>query len=143
MAVADASFSTENDSTSSTFISFKSRSNPSTKTSAELLAPKVEIPRIQNSETLPGFPEVCIAKTPGTLPAKALEIAPEGFAFKISTSTLVMAPVTVSFFWAPVPVMTTSSIRLASDSCIVTLTTRCSFTNTSTLSKPTYENDNL
>ena len=48
---------------------------------AELLAPKVEIPRIQNSETLPGFPEVCIAKMPGTLPARALAIEPEGFAF--------------------------------------------------------------
>ena len=75
------------------FISSRLRSNPSTRTNAELLAPKVEIPRIQNSETLPGFPEVCIAKMPGTLPARALAIEPEGFAFKTSTSTLVIAPV--------------------------------------------------
>ena len=54
----------------------------------------------------------------------------------VRRSTLVIAPVTVNFFWAPVPVITTSSISLALASFIVTLTVRCSLTNTSTFSKP-------
>ena len=46
-------------------------------------------------------------------------------------------------FCAPVPVITTSSSSLASDSFIITLTTCCLFTNTSCLSKPMYENTSL
>ena len=51
MALAEASFNTENDSISAGSISFKLRSTPSTNTNGELPpAPKVEIPRIQNCE---------------------------------------------------------------------------------------------
>ena len=122
-------------------ISSKSRSKPSTSTNAELLAPKVEIPRIQNSEVFtPGCPEVCMARTPDTFPANALERFAEGFDFSTSTSTFVTAPVTVNFFCAPVPVITTSSISLASDSFIDTLTKLWRFTNISCVSKPIYEN---
>ena len=75
MAVAEASFNTENDSISSTLSSFILRSNPSTRTSAPEPAPKVEIPRIQNSEMFsPGCPEVWRAIIPGILPANALVI---------------------------------------------------------------------
>ena len=110
---------------SSILISSKSRSNPSTNTNAELFAPKVDIPRIQNSEVFtPGWPDVCIARTPATLPANAFERLAEGFDFKSSTFTVVTAPVTVNFFCAPVPVITTSSSSLASDSFMLTLTVR-------------------
>ena len=143
IAVADASFKTVNDSTSSTFISFKSRSKPSTKTNAALLAPKVDILRTQNSDTDPGRPSVCIACMPGTTPANASAIEALGEYFNSSTSTFVIAPVTAIFFCVPIPVTTTSSIILASASFITTFTVRCSFTSTSTLSYPIYENTSL
>ena len=96
------------------------------------------MPRIQNSEVfLPGCPDVCMASTPATLPAKALTTLPFAVCIKSDTLTVVIAPVTVNFFCTPVPVITTSSSELAADSFIVTFTTRCSFINTSTLSKPT------
>ncbi len=108
-------------------------SNPSTNTSAELFAPKVEIPRIQNSEVFtPGCPDVCMARIPATLPAKAFERFAEGFDFRSSTfySPLpLLSP--VSFFCTPVPVMTTSSISLALASFIVIFTIRCCFISTS------------
>ena len=98
---------------------------------------------VQNSEVLfPGCPEVCRAIIPGTLPAKALDILEVGKRFKSPTFTLVTAPVTVSFFCAPIPVTTTSSSTLASDSFILTLTVCCSFTSTSTSSYPMYEKTN-
>ena len=49
-ALAEASFSTENDSISEISRLFKERSTPSTSTSGELLPLKELIPRIQNSE---------------------------------------------------------------------------------------------
>ena len=143
MAVAEASFNTVNDSISSTLTSSMSRSNPSTNTNAAVLAPKVDILRIQNSDTLPGRPEVCMAITPGTTPANPSTTEVEGTDFNASTSTLVMAPVTAIFFCAPVPVITTSSIIVLDDSFIFTLIVLCSFTNTTTVSYPTYENTSL
>ena len=114
MAVAEASFNTENDSISSIFSSSIDRSNPSTSTKALELAPNVEIPRIQNSETSPGAPDFCIPMIPATLPANALVIlvlaAPE--LFSELKSTVVIAPVIVAFFCTPVPVMVTSSNTL-------------------------------
>ena len=143
MAVAEASFKTVKDSISSTFTSSISRSKPSTNTKAAVLAPNVEILRIQNSDTLPGRPEVCIAITPGTTPAKPSATDVEGTDFNASISTLVIAPVTAIFFCAPVPVTTTSSIIVEEDSFMVTFTTRCSFTKTSWVSYPIYEKTNL
>ena len=115
MAVAAASFNTENDSISSTGISLKLRSTPSTSIKAPDLAPNVLIPRIQNSDIFsPGSPLVCIAMIPGTTPANAFERLAPG-AFNCLISTLVMAPVKVFFFWIPLAVITTSSIlRLSS-----------------------------
>ena len=126
MAVSEASFNTWNDSISSILISSISLSKPSTSTRALVLAPKVEIPRIQNSEVFwPGAPLLCMDNTPGTFTAKAL--AEE------------TAPVTVIFFCSPVPVITTSSNTLDFDSCIITVSVFLSFISISWLSKPMYE----
>ena len=125
---------------SSTLISFRLRSKPSTSTKAALLAPKVEIPRIQNSDSLlPGCPLVCCANTPATLPANALARLDEELWFRSSTSTLVIAPVTLILRCAPVPVTTISSSTLSSDSFIVTLTMVCSLTKILCVWNPTYE----
>ena len=123
--------------------SFMSRSNPSTKTKALAPAPNVEIPRIQNSETLfPGCPEVWRAITPATLPAKALLILAVEV-FRVFIFTLVTAPVIVIFFCVPVPVTTTSSKAVAVASFITTLMFFCSLIRISCLSKPIKENTSL
>ena len=97
------------------------RSKPSTSIIAEALAPKVEIPRTQKRDVLlPGCPDDCMAMIPGTLPAKALVKFDEGNCFICDTSTLVMAPVTVSFFCVPRPVTTTSSMAFVFSSDICT-----------------------
>ena len=121
MAVADASFNTENDSISSTGISFRLRSTPSTSTRALALAPKVLIPRIQNSLLFsPGSPDSCCVMMPGTTPPSALLRLPVG-AFRCLVSTVVKAPVRVFFFCEPLAVTTTSSTFWLSSS-IFTLT---------------------
>ena len=136
MAVAEASFSTVNDSTSSMLISFIFRSNPSINTNAPEPAPKVEIPRIQNSDILlPGCPDVWRAIIPATLPANAFVML-DVEVLSVLTSTVVAAPVIVIFFCAPVPVITTSSIAVALASCITILMIFWSLTSISCFSNP-------
>ena len=92
------------------------------------MAPKVEIPRIQNSEVFwPGAPLLCMDNTPGTFPAKALTRFPEGETFRCAILAEETAPVTVIFFCSPVPVITTSSNTLDFDSCIITVSVFLSF----------------
>src|SRR5690606_12133143 len=112
-------------------------SNPSTNTSAAVLAPKVEILRIQNSDTLPGRPEVCIAIMPGTTPANELAIENEGLDFNSSTSSFVTAPVIDVLTCGPAAVTTTSSPISIVDSIMVIFRTCLSLINTSCISKPT------
>ena len=129
MAVAEASFSTVNDSMSSTFTSLMSRSKPSTSTRADWLAPKVDMLRTQNSDTSPGTPLLCMAMMPGTTPASPSATEVDGVVCSWATSTVVTAPVTAILRCAPRPVMTTSSRMLSWVSFICTFTTRCSFTS--------------
>ena len=79
-------------------ISSKFRSTPSIRTKAPDFAPKVLIPRIQNSDVFsPGSPLRCMAIIPGTTPANELERLLLPTAFNCFTSTLVIAPVRVFF----------------------------------------------
>ena len=89
---------------------------PSIKTRAAWLAPKVLIPRIQNSEkSLPGSPVRETEMIPGTLPPNIFDTEVAGTC-KSSISTLVIAPTTETLRWLPLPVTTTSSNKLTSGS---------------------------
>src|SRR5690606_40446414 len=93
----------------------------STNTNAPVPPPNVDIPRIQNSEIFfPGCPDCIMANTPGTFPANAFDKLDVGFDFMSSTSTVLTAPVSVNLDCGPVPVTTTSSSTLISDSWSVT-----------------------
>ena len=73
MALAEASFSTENDSISAGSMSFRLRSTPSMSTRGLLPLPKVEIPRIQKLESsYPGSPDGFTAMMPASWPARLL-----------------------------------------------------------------------
>ncbi len=120
MAVSAASFKTEMDLISSIFSSFKSRSILSTKTRGLVPPPKVDIPRIQNSDIfLPGCPDCIIPIIPATFPASALEMLEVGFCFMSSTSTVDTAPVRDIFFCLPKPTITTSSKLSVSSSSTI------------------------
>ena len=124
-------------------MSLRSRSKPSTSTRALEPAPNVEIPRIQNSDTLlPGWPVVWRANTPGTTPANELERLAVGV-LRSEALTVVTAPVSVIFFCTPVPVTATSSSTFSLDAFITTFTVFCVFTNTVCVSMPMYENTML
>ena len=90
---------------------FKLPSTPSINTKAPCPAPKVLIPRTQNSEkSLPGSPLRVTEMMPGTRPPNMLLMEVAGV-FSVATSTPVMAPVTLIFFCTlPDAVITTSSI---------------------------------
>ena len=114
-AVAEASFNTEKLSMSAGSMLFRLPSSPSISTSALELAPNVPIPRIQNSDILePGSPLDCTEIIPGTRPPSILVREVAGVCI-CDISTLVTAPVRLTFFsFVPIPVMTTSSICCAS-----------------------------
>ena len=84
-------------------------SSPSISTSAPWLAPKVPIPRTQNSEMFfPGSPLFCREIIPGTRPPNMLGIEVAGVC-RSFTSTFVMAPTTLTFRCEPSPTTTVSS----------------------------------
>ena len=108
-AVADASFSTEKLSTSAASTWLRSPSSPSIRTSAELLAPNVPIPRTQNSEIFfPGSPLLWTPITPATRPASVLTMFVAGLT-NSSGLIVVMAPATLTLRCEPIPTTTTSS----------------------------------
>ena len=129
--MAEASFNTEKLSISAGSTSLKRPSSPSIKTKALELAPKVPIPRTQNSEIfLPGSPLLITEIIPGTRPPNTLLILVAGIC-KSSAFTLVIAPTTLIFRCVPIPI-TTASSSMVEDSVIriVSLSsglfTRCS-----------------
>ena len=138
-AVAEASFKIEKLSISAGSRVFKSPSTPSISIKAEALAPKVLIPRTQNSEkSLPGSPLRVTPIIPGTRPCNIFETEVAGTC-NCAGSTEVIAPTTDTLRCEPRPTTTTSSKLLIL--CFNTMVSRSldSVTLTSLLSKPTKE----
>ncbi len=114
-ALADASFSMENDSISAGSILFRSRSMPSTRTKGLLLPLKDEIPRIKKVElSYPGSPVRCAPMTPASCPIKLVLMERLVPTCNFLGSIVVTAPTTETFFCLPKPTTTTSSNVFAS-----------------------------
>ena len=111
MAVADASFKIEKLSMVSAGILSKSPvaiSTSSSKIKGVAPPPKVDTPRIKNSEAVPGSPLLVLTITPANLPAIEL-VNEELGALSSNPFTVEIAPVTLTFFCVPDPTITTSS----------------------------------
>ena len=140
-AVAEASLSTEKLSISAGSILSRLPSRPSISTSALELAPNVPIPRIQNSDILdPGSPLDCTEIIPGTRPPSILVREVAGV-WICEISTLVTAPVRLTFFsLVPIPVITTSSICCESLFILIFRSSSSFKTRCSIFLKPINEN---
>ena len=121
MALAEASFSTENDSISAGSMSLRLRSTPSINTKGLLPLPKVEIPRIQKLESsYPGSPDGFTAMMPANWPARLLLSEREEPTCRSLGWTVWMEPTTERRFCEAKPV-TTSSCSSFLSSFITTL----------------------
>ena len=132
-AVADASFNTENDSISDGSIELISPSKPSISTKADAFAPKVPIPRIQNSAIfLPGSPDANDEITPATRPPNKLATEAVGCCKSFTSTAVTAANDEILRCVVPKAVTTTSSTSVAASEKTIFRSCSCFTTKYST-----------
>ena len=103
-------------------------STPSRISSGDLLAPKVEMPRIQKfAPSAPGSPDDWVEMTPAILPANEVERLLD-VTLSVLGRTTCTAPTKLSFFCVPKATTTTSSMTFDASISVTSLNSSTSAT---------------